>query len=229
MYLVSGIQGTARVVNYAGLVRGKTQRLVKMEIAGQPQDGMLSDVESFIHGLRYGDDQLDIVRLDGVRRHMADYNQNHPDMPISYAVGAALAREEGPCTMRELFNAADKNMYINKNHVKREEAAAERRMNYQLLRRVRELATPSPTACTATLGRTPIGSFGAASPSSWPPTAATPGRWSRSWPSRWPQRTAAGYGNSSSPALWAVSWGRTPPPFRCSISPAAAARQPTAV
>ena len=24
---------------------------------------------------------------------MADYNQNHPDMPISYAVGAALARE----------------------------------------------------------------------------------------------------------------------------------------
>ncbi len=58
--------------------------------------------------------------LDGVRRHMADYNQNHPDMPISYAVGAALAREEGPCTMRELFNAADKNMYINKNHVKRE-------------------------------------------------------------------------------------------------------------
>ena len=77
--------------------------------------------------------------LDGVRRHMADYNQSHPDMPISYAVGAALAREEGPCTMRELFNAADKNMYINKNHVKREEAAAERRMNYQLLRRVREL------------------------------------------------------------------------------------------
>ena len=34
MVLVSGIQGTARVVNYAGLVRGKTQRLVKMEIAG---------------------------------------------------------------------------------------------------------------------------------------------------------------------------------------------------
>ena len=64
MYLVSGIQGTARVVNYAGLVRGKTQRLVKMEIAGQPQDGMLTDVESFIHGLRYGDDDLDIVRLD---------------------------------------------------------------------------------------------------------------------------------------------------------------------
>ncbi len=28
MNLVSGIQGTARIINYAGLVRGKTQRIV---------------------------------------------------------------------------------------------------------------------------------------------------------------------------------------------------------
>ena len=34
MIIVSGIQGTARVVNYAGLVRGKTQRIVKLEISG---------------------------------------------------------------------------------------------------------------------------------------------------------------------------------------------------
>ena len=64
MSLVSGIQGTARVVNYAGLVRGKTQRMVKMENAGQPQDGMLADVESFIGGLRYGSDDLNLVKLD---------------------------------------------------------------------------------------------------------------------------------------------------------------------
>lgn len=64
MSLVSGIQGTARVVNYAGLVRGKTQRMVKMENAGRPQDGMLADVESFINGLRYGSDELNLVKLD---------------------------------------------------------------------------------------------------------------------------------------------------------------------
>ena len=57
MVLVSGIQGTARVVNYAGLVRGETQRLVKMEIAGQAEDGMMESVESFINGLRFGDDE----------------------------------------------------------------------------------------------------------------------------------------------------------------------------
>lgn len=35
MLLVSDIQGTARVVNYAGLVRGTTQRIVKLEDAMQ--------------------------------------------------------------------------------------------------------------------------------------------------------------------------------------------------
>jgi len=64
MVLVSGIQGTARVVNYAGLVRGETQRLVKMEIAGQAEDEMMESVESFINGLRFGDDELTLVRLD---------------------------------------------------------------------------------------------------------------------------------------------------------------------
>ena len=36
--MVGKIQGTARVVNYAGLVRGGTQRMVKLEIAGTPQE-----------------------------------------------------------------------------------------------------------------------------------------------------------------------------------------------
>lgn len=64
MLLVSDIQGTARVVNYAGLVRGTTQRIVKLEDAGQPQDDLLKAVDSYINGLRYGSDDLNLVRLD---------------------------------------------------------------------------------------------------------------------------------------------------------------------
>ena len=64
MSLVSRIQGTARVVNYAGLVRGKTQRIIKLEDAGQPQDGMIADIDAFIEGLRYGSRELDLVRLN---------------------------------------------------------------------------------------------------------------------------------------------------------------------
>ena len=64
LVLVGKIQGTARVVNYAGLVRGKTQRIVKLEISGTPEDDLLGDVASYIEGLRFGSSELDLVRLD---------------------------------------------------------------------------------------------------------------------------------------------------------------------
>lgn len=333
MRIVSGIQGTARIVNYAGLVRGKTQRIIKLEISGKQEDGMIRDIEEFIDGLRNGNEELDLVRLndsdfqnkmqeldeyfsnlyqeillvrekgyenteiiskserffeicdeatglaeaysqrkatslsalekyitadiialmlligyefvkavryaamnrvlqrkayldnatglpnknkceellnnpdppsedtgicsfdlnnlrrinnsrgheagdayirrfavclresmpaeqfvgrvggdefiavthglgeeemkqclENVQRDMKEESKDHPDTPISYAVGFALAGDFPGSTMRELFNYADKNMYINKNHVKREEAAAEKRLDYQLLK-----------------------------------------------------------------------------------------------
>ena len=66
MLVVGQIQGTARVVNYAGLVRGETQRIVKLENAGLPQDDMIDDVTSFIAGLRFGSNELQLVRLNDV-------------------------------------------------------------------------------------------------------------------------------------------------------------------
>ena len=338
MNLVSGIQGTARIINYAGLVRGKTQRIVKLEISGQPQDGMIADIDAFIDGLRFGSDELSLVRLNNdafqskmqelddyfqalkqeigrvravgsnntdiipisetffgicddatglaeaysqrkatslsalekyitadivvlmlligyqlfqalrtaamnralqhkvyldaatglpnknkceellddptppapetgvcsfdlnnlrrinnsmgheagdayirrfavalraampeehfvgrtggdeflaithgpdadalqkllshVRKQLADESRQHPDTPLSYAVGFALASDNPDSNMRDLFDLADKNMYINKNHVKREEAAAEKRLDFQLLKQVNRL------------------------------------------------------------------------------------------
>lgn len=62
--MASRIQGTARVVNYAGLVRGKTQRIVKLEDARMPQDDMIADVKGYIKGLRFGSEELDLVSLD---------------------------------------------------------------------------------------------------------------------------------------------------------------------
>lgn len=64
MSLVSKIQGTARVVNYAGLIRGMTQRIIKLEITGSPQDGMIADIDAFINGLEKGSSELNLVRLD---------------------------------------------------------------------------------------------------------------------------------------------------------------------
>ena len=341
IHVVSGIQGTARVVNYAGLVRGGTQRMVKMEIAGEPQDKMIETIQSYIDGLRKGSKELDFVRLDDrefqdkmqeldiyfqklkkeiylvrekgyqnteiisksekffgicdeavglseiysqerataleklerlivldvfclilltvielikairyaalnralqkkvyldeatglpnknkceellsdfslleesigvcvfdlnnlriinnsmghemgdeyirrfavllresvpeeyfvgraggdefiaimknqsheqmqeilkrLRAHVWKYSEDHTDMPISYAVGYALSEDQDDCTMRTLFAAADKNMYINKNHMKLEEAAVIREQDQKLLRKVNVLGKP---------------------------------------------------------------------------------------
>lgn len=40
MYQIEKLQGTARVLNYAGLVRGATQREVKLEITGNSSDDL---------------------------------------------------------------------------------------------------------------------------------------------------------------------------------------------
>ena len=74
-----------------------------------------------------------------VRKQLAEESRQHPDMPLSYAVGFALASDNPDSNMRDLFDFADKNMYINKNHVKREEAAAEKRLDFQLLKQVNRL------------------------------------------------------------------------------------------
>ena len=45
-------------------MRGCTQRIIKLEDAGQPQDGLIESVTSYIQGLRYGSEDLNLVRLD---------------------------------------------------------------------------------------------------------------------------------------------------------------------
>ena len=63
MSMVGKIQGTARVVNYAGLVRGGTQRMVKLEISGAPQDKMYETIYSYIEGLRNGSEKLKLNKI----------------------------------------------------------------------------------------------------------------------------------------------------------------------
>ena len=55
MGIVSDIQGTARIVNYTGLVRGETQRLIKLELSTQQENEMIREIRTFIDGLRNGD------------------------------------------------------------------------------------------------------------------------------------------------------------------------------
>lgn len=50
----------SRVVNYAGIVRGGTQRLVKLELAGTKADKLSGKLDKIVNGLMRGDRALDL-------------------------------------------------------------------------------------------------------------------------------------------------------------------------
>ncbi len=51
-----------RVVNYAGIVRGGTQRIIKLEIEGQKSDKLIANIEGMINGLIHGDKELQLPK-----------------------------------------------------------------------------------------------------------------------------------------------------------------------
>lgn len=50
---INQLQGTARVINYAGLVRGATQRGIKLEISKNPNDALIERLDDILSGLKY--------------------------------------------------------------------------------------------------------------------------------------------------------------------------------
>ena len=60
---IDNLQGTARVLNYAGLVRGATQRAIKLEIVGQGDDDLIAYLDEITYGLRNGSRKYSLVQL----------------------------------------------------------------------------------------------------------------------------------------------------------------------
>lgn len=85
MFQIRNLQGTARVLNYAGLVRGATQREVKLEITGTENDELIQYLDDILSGLKYEDGHYDLVKLKD-----ANYQQKL-DVQMNYWQG--LKRE----------------------------------------------------------------------------------------------------------------------------------------
>ena len=66
MIQISRLQGTARVINYAGLVRGATQREVKLEITGNQNEELIKYLDDILLGLRYQDGHYGAVSFKKV-------------------------------------------------------------------------------------------------------------------------------------------------------------------
>lgn len=61
---INQMRGNARVVNYAGIVRGATQRLVKKELQGYPDDALASRLDTIVNELITGDGPNGLVALE---------------------------------------------------------------------------------------------------------------------------------------------------------------------
>lgn len=61
---IRNLQGNARVINYTGIVRGATQRLVKQELNHVQNDGLIERLDSILHELQTGEGENDLVRLE---------------------------------------------------------------------------------------------------------------------------------------------------------------------
>lgn len=61
---VRNLQGNARVINYAGIVRGATQRLMKLEIAGQESDELEEYLDQIFDGLMHGGGKYNLTKLE---------------------------------------------------------------------------------------------------------------------------------------------------------------------
>lgn len=57
-FMLGRMGSDSRVVNYAGIVRGATQRLVKLACVGQPQEALQAKLDRIIAGLIGGDKEL---------------------------------------------------------------------------------------------------------------------------------------------------------------------------
>lgn len=78
MFQINQLQGTARVINYAGLVRGATQREVKLEITRNPNDELITYLDDILSGLKYEDGHYNLISLND-----KDY-QKKLDVQIAY-------------------------------------------------------------------------------------------------------------------------------------------------
>ena len=78
MVEIKNLQGTARVINYAGLVRGATQRVVKLEVIGNSDDELIEYLDDVLADLKYEDGEYNLVSLRDT-----DY-QKKLDIQIDY-------------------------------------------------------------------------------------------------------------------------------------------------
>lgn len=62
-YTIKNLQGNARIVNYSGIVRGATQKLVKEELYGEANDDLIEKLDGILYDLQHGKGENQLERM----------------------------------------------------------------------------------------------------------------------------------------------------------------------
>ena len=70
VYSISKVQSYGTLINYLGIGRGATQRLVKLELQQQPHDELIAYIDDIIYDLKNTDGKYGLEKIPNV-----DYQQ----------------------------------------------------------------------------------------------------------------------------------------------------------
>lgn len=77
---ITNLQGDARIINYTGIIRGATQRLIKKELDHVTDDALISHLDDILAGLCEGSEEYNLIRLDD-----SDYQTLLGEMKIKWS------------------------------------------------------------------------------------------------------------------------------------------------
>lgn len=66
IYKLNDMRDDSRVINYSGIVRGATQRLIKLEIHNKPTNELIEKLDKIVNGLINGDKDLKLPKAKDV-------------------------------------------------------------------------------------------------------------------------------------------------------------------
>lgn len=126
---IHSLQGNARIINYAGVVRGATQRLIKQELNGQPNDALIAKLDGILAELSTGEGENELGRLeDGSFQSLVAQMQ---EQWAALKEEIAFVRQGGPPAelyqlSEEYFELADRTVSAAEVYSERQVHGAER-------------------------------------------------------------------------------------------------------
>ena len=100
------IQGTSRVINYAGIVRGCTQRVVKRELSGQTSDELISYLDAILSELQGGEGTYQLTALPDAAYQEQLYEQQTEWADMKQQI-EEVRQSSDPTVRGALFDASE--------------------------------------------------------------------------------------------------------------------------